>query len=271
MGAPSVTTPTMRVRAPSASRARDRPADPRAEPDRHVQELEVRHGAKQLEHVRRHAAHERTRETTARSAGRRSTASAWACSYASWKSRPCSIKVAPSARIAAFFSTALPRGTTIVVGRPKRRAANGRSGRGCRASPRSRRGHPARGRAARGQYTSPPRGLNEPAGRWFSCLTQTSVPPRRARQRPGRSAASAAEPRGRTPRRPRAPPACAGLTSSPAPRTFRPAARAGRPRTGVSSQSFVQATRSSAGNSPAPRHSTFESWCARVIWAVRAL
>ena len=46
-----------------------------------------------------------------------------ACSRACWKSSPCSISVAPSARIAAFFSTELPCGTTMVALRPCRAAA----------------------------------------------------------------------------------------------------------------------------------------------------
>ena len=36
---------------------------------------------------------------------------------------PCSISSAPSARMAAFFSTELPCGTTIVAARPWRAAA----------------------------------------------------------------------------------------------------------------------------------------------------
>ena len=46
-----------------------------------------------------------------------------ACSRACWKSAPCSISSAPCARIAAFFSTELPCGTTSVDDRPWRRAA----------------------------------------------------------------------------------------------------------------------------------------------------
>jgi hypothetical protein len=53
-----------------------------------------------------------------RSAARRS-----ACSRAAWKSSPCSISVTPSARIAAFFSTELPCGTTMVQATPWARAA----------------------------------------------------------------------------------------------------------------------------------------------------
>jgi hypothetical protein len=42
---------------------------------------------------------------------------------ASWKSLPCSTSVTPRARMAAFFSTELPRGTTMVQATPWRRAA----------------------------------------------------------------------------------------------------------------------------------------------------
>jgi hypothetical protein len=50
-------------------------------------------------------------------------ASCAACSLAVWNSSPCSTSVTPSARIAAFFSTELPCGTTMVAARPWRRAA----------------------------------------------------------------------------------------------------------------------------------------------------
>jgi hypothetical protein len=42
---------------------------------------------------------------------------------ASWKSSPCSMSVTPRARMAAFFSTELPCGTTMVQATPWRRAA----------------------------------------------------------------------------------------------------------------------------------------------------
>ena len=44
-----------------------------------------------------------------------SVASWTACSFASSKSRPCSISSAPNERIAAFFSVELPCGTTIAT------------------------------------------------------------------------------------------------------------------------------------------------------------
>ena len=43
-------------------------------------------------------------------------ASACACSRAASKSVPCSISPAPKDRIAAFFSTELPCGTTMLTG-----------------------------------------------------------------------------------------------------------------------------------------------------------
>ena len=49
--------------------------------------------------------------------------SSFACSQAAWKSSPCSISVTPSARIAEFFSTELPWGTTTVAAMPYLRAA----------------------------------------------------------------------------------------------------------------------------------------------------
>src|SRR6516225_9390574 len=58
-------------------------------------------------------------EMTAHSRAR-SAAIRMAASFASSKSRPCSIRVAPKARIAAFFSTELPCGTTIVTEMPAR-------------------------------------------------------------------------------------------------------------------------------------------------------
>ena len=48
-----------------------------------------------------------------------------------WKSLPASISSAPSARMAAFFSTELPCGTTIVAGTPIWAAAS-EPGRDCR-------------------------------------------------------------------------------------------------------------------------------------------
>ena len=53
----------------------------------------------------------------------RCAARAWACSRAAWKSSPCSTSSAPSARMAAFFSRLLPRGTTIRAATPWRAAA----------------------------------------------------------------------------------------------------------------------------------------------------
>ena len=53
----------------------------------------------------------------------RAMASTCACSRAAWKSSPCSTSSAPSARIAAFFSRLLPKGTTISAGTPCARAA----------------------------------------------------------------------------------------------------------------------------------------------------
>ena len=52
----------------------------------------------------------------------RSAARPMAYSRADWKSSPCSSSVAPSAFIAAFFSTELPCGTTMVAGSPYLRA-----------------------------------------------------------------------------------------------------------------------------------------------------
>jgi hypothetical protein len=53
----------------------------------------------------------------------RCAANANACSRLSWKSVPCSINVTPRARMAAFFSSELPCGTTMVQGTPWARAA----------------------------------------------------------------------------------------------------------------------------------------------------
>ena len=54
----------------------------------------------------------------------RSLAIRIAASFASSKSRPCSINSAPNARIAAFFSVELPCGTTIITAMPARAPAN---------------------------------------------------------------------------------------------------------------------------------------------------
>ncbi len=80
--------------------------------------------------------------------------------------------------MAAFFSTELPCGTTMVHATPWRRAAQPRlwpwlprvaliTSRGM--SPR---------RASWSKYVRPPRILNAPTGVWFSCLIQHSAPRR---------------------------------------------------------------------------------------------
>jgi hypothetical protein len=82
--------------------------------------------------------------------------------------------------MAAFLSFAFPRGTTIVAGSPSRLAAKGTLWpwlpRVAATTPRT---PGSRARSSR-MYTSPPRGLNDPVGRWFSCFSQSSAPVRRA-------------------------------------------------------------------------------------------
>ena len=106
-------------------------------------------------------------------------------SRASWKSLPCSMSVTPSARMAAFFSTELPSGTTMVQATPWLRAAQPML---CPWLPRvaliTSRGMAPR-RASWSKYVRPPRILKAPTGVWFSCLSQQSVP-RRSLSRPQR-------------------------------------------------------------------------------------
>ena len=119
-------TPMISVRRPSRSRARMQPQMPRAEADRHVERVERRRAAEQLQRIGSDAAAPVGRE------GRREV-QPLAPPRAAWPPRaprrnpsPCSTSVAPKARMAAFFSTLLPRGTTMVTGTPARAPAKAR-------------------------------------------------------------------------------------------------------------------------------------------------
>ena len=223
----------MRVRAPSASRARIAAQIPEPSPIGTYKSSSSGYGAKQLEHARRHAAHERLGETTARSAGRARPRAPARARAPPGNRAPCSIKVAPSARIAAFLSTAVAvrhddRRRQTEAARRERHALAVVAAR--------RRDHAAHTRLARAQLAEvhQPAARLERAGRQVVLVLDPDLARRRgARAAARRSAASAAASRGRTPRRPRARQQAPAFTSSPAPRTCRPAARAGRPRTSV--------------------------------------
>ena len=175
-----------RARAERVARARSR-ADPRAEPDRHVQELEIRLGAKQLERARSPRRARAPGGKTARSA--RPLARPPASGRA--RTRPGS---RVRARAASRRARASPRSCrrccraarrSSPEARRRLRRERARSGRGCRAWPRSRRARPgSRARSSR-MYTSPPRSLNDPVGRWFSCFTRASRAGAAREQRPG--------------------------------------------------------------------------------------
>ena len=104
---------TARRRSRSSARARRARRCSRKCPnpaDRHIEHVEIGMLAEQLERVGRDAEHEIAMERRHDLKPAR-PASRIASSRAAWKSSPCSTSSAPSARIAAFFSTELPRGT----------------------------------------------------------------------------------------------------------------------------------------------------------------
>ena len=88
----------------------DQSADAGAAADRHVDGVEVGDGAEELERVGGDAGDELALERSDEFAGPPLAREPAAYTRASSKSRPCSISSAPSARIAAFFSTELPKG-----------------------------------------------------------------------------------------------------------------------------------------------------------------
>jgi len=96
-------------------------------------------------------------------------------SRASSKSTPVAMTVAPSWRIAATLTGFAPSGTKTVAGAPNSWAAKATDWPWLPVEAAS----TPRARVAGSSWASrltPPRTLKLPVGRWFSCLTETSVP-----------------------------------------------------------------------------------------------
>ena len=102
------------------------PADPRAHPDRDVDDVEVGTAVEQLEGVRRHAEDEVRLERLDHRAGRARPPAPGRAHAPPGSRRRARSRSAPSAAIAAFFSVLLPSGTTIVTGCRAARPANAR-------------------------------------------------------------------------------------------------------------------------------------------------
>ena len=168
-------------REPERVARADQAADARAAADRHVDGVEVGDRAEELERVGADAGDELAARTVRRSAAlraRRARRRARAPRRSRGRARSSS---APNARIAAFLSVELPCGTTIDAAHAvaPRGVGDALAVIAARRADDARRAAASRAASCASRFR-PPRTLNAPVGVWFSCLTHTSQPARRA-------------------------------------------------------------------------------------------